>query len=119
MNVIRKWWFSLLLSVLYVAVFLLWQTAERRVVVVSGLLGTTVMLGGWLYASSQGYFRNRVDALLHALIVVDVLLEGLLVTSHDSHGFYLCALAFAIVVAGYRHYSEIKRANAKEFSKAT
>jgi hypothetical protein len=104
MSAVKKWWFSLLLGIAYLAVFHLFQIAGRNVVIVSGLLATALMLSGWLRAASRRYFCNRVDALLHAVVILDLLLESLFVTSHDSRSFYLCALAFAVVVGGYRSY---------------
>ena len=53
-------------------------------------------------AARRRYFFNRWEALLHGLVILDILLEGTLLHDHQSHGFYFCALGFTSVIVAYR-----------------
>jgi hypothetical protein len=96
------WGFSLGLLVGYLLIFQLWMGADRQFIVSSGILWGLVF-GVWLMVSwRNAYFVNRLDFLAHWGVVIDVLLEALLLVSHDHLGFWLCGLGFAIVIGGYR-----------------
>jgi hypothetical protein len=64
-----------------------------------------LLVGLFLLAVRGGYFVNFWDGLLHFVVIVDVLLEAILISNHDAKSFYLCALAFAAVIVGYRFYA--------------
>lgn len=97
------WGFSVCLLIGYLLIFQLWIGADRRFVVSSGVLWG-IVYGVWLMVSWRRlYFVNRLDFLAHWVVVLDVLLEALLLESHDHLGFWLCGAGFAIVIGGYRH----------------
>ncbi|MCI0534333.1 MAG: hypothetical protein L0Z50_03815 [Verrucomicrobiales bacterium] len=98
----KRWRFSLILGVIYLAVFHLWMHVDRRTIFLTGLIATALASGLFLWAEHGKYFLNNWDRLFHAAVIFDILLEGLLIPGHDHYGFYLCAIAFAIVLGGYR-----------------
>ena len=98
----KKWSFSLLLGVAYLAVFHLWMVSPRQWIVLSGLGATAVLSSAFLRAWRRNYFLNRWDAVLHASVILDIFMEALFIPARDNHGFYLCALGFAVVLGGYR-----------------
>jgi len=96
------WGFSVCLLIGYLLIFQLWIGADREFVTSSGVLWGLVF-GVWLMVSRRNaYFVNRLDFLAHWVVVIDVLLEALLLVSHDHLGFWLCGAGFAIVIGGYR-----------------
>lgn len=97
-----RWWFSLTLLLAYLAVFHLWLGLQRAGILASGAVVTVGLAALFWRALLSGYFVNRWDALGHAAVIVDLALEAGVVRWHDHVGFYLCALAFAAVVGGYR-----------------
>jgi hypothetical protein len=119
-----RWYYTVGQMLLYVAVFQVWQTFPVRSMFVLGA-GVTigVMTAGMVWSARRGYFANRTDLMLHALVIVDVGLEGSayeivrLVTTwlfdahgsvasfHDRHNFYICAAAFAMLVGGYHGWA--------------
>ncbi|MEO8427552.1 MAG: hypothetical protein ABI651_10625 [Verrucomicrobiota bacterium] len=100
----KKWSFSLLLGAVYLGVFHFWTFSDRIGVILSGLLATLVLGIAFAFALKRRYFLNRWDALLHAAVILDIFLEAIFIKIHDHFGFYLCAVAFAIVGGGYRVY---------------
>ncbi len=101
----RTWRATLLLLALYLAIFQVWHTpalSSEEVacmgVVASIFLGVCIVIGG-----RRGCFVNAWDQGLHAVVVLDILLESLLVGRPETHGFYFCAPAFGAVITGYRH----------------
>lgn len=97
-----KWWFSILLVLTYLAVFNLWRAVNPPWIVISGL-GVSACLGVLLMlAAKQRYFLNLWDGLFHASVILDIMLEATLIKGHEHVGFYLCAIAFALVLVGYR-----------------
>ncbi len=99
-----KWWFSILLGVIYLAVFNLWREVSAPWIVISGL-GVSACLGALLIvAATQGYFVNFWDRLFHTSVILDIVLEATLIKWHEHVGFYLCAAAFAVVLVGYRFW---------------
>jgi hypothetical protein len=101
---IRDWWATAVLLLAYVVVFNVWFGRERLVVTSVGAASTVLLAGLVVFAAMRKYFVNVVDLAAHALVVLDVGLEAALLPSHDDRGFYLCALAFAVVLGGYRRH---------------
>lgn len=98
----RNWWYSLLQLVIYLTVFRLWQDQEARRVQLIGALGLTVLVLGFAFATRSGYFRNAWDAAGHASVILDVFLEAFWVRWHPDASYLACAVAFAVVLGGYR-----------------
>ena len=110
MKLIRNWYFGLVLGIVYLAVFNLWQVLNREWIVLSSVTVSFLLFGMFMAAIKQNYFLNRWDALLHASVILDILLEGTLIPEHQTRGFYLCAVGFAVVIGGYRIYLGKRRA---------
>ena len=104
MAFVRRWSFGLVLLLVYLAVFNLWLVVNARWTLVSSIGITVLLVALLLEAARRRYFFNRWEALLHGLVILDILLEGTLLREHHSHGFYLCALGFAGVISAYRLY---------------
>jgi hypothetical protein len=102
MHSLKNWWFSLVLAVVYLGMFILWTASARNIIVFTACASTLALLIALAWAAKRRYFFNFWDGLLHAIVILDLLLEGTLIRDHSSRGFYLCALAFAAVIAGYR-----------------
>ena len=103
----RSWGFSLTLFVAYLGIFHLWmavQPSAQAAVVMSCLVWCAAMTWYWRHADANSYFSGVWDKYLHLVVIVDVLLEGLLPIAHDHLGFYLCAIAFAAVLAPVHAY---------------
>ena len=98
----NRWKFSLILGIIYLISFHLWMWLDRTAIVASTLILTALATGLMLAANKKSYFLNVWDRFFHAAVIADILLEGLLIPTHDNYGFYLCAIAFAIVLGGYR-----------------
>jgi len=114
----RNWWFGLVLGFFYLAVFNLWQVLDREWIVLSSVGVSVGLFAAFTGAMRQKYFLNRWDALLHAGVILDILLEGTLIPEHQTRGFYLCAVGFAVVIGGYRLYLQRRRAAQNEGSTA-
>lgn len=97
-----RWSYSLVLLVGYLGVFHLWNVLPRAGILISTAVALAVLGALFVRAARRGYFTNRWDALGHAVILVDIAAEGFAVSWHSGHSFYLCALAFGLVVGGYR-----------------
>ncbi len=107
---IKQWSFSLLLGLVYLGIFHLWMILSRPVIILSGIITTLLLALVFGLAWKRNYFRNRWDGLFHALVMLDVLLEAILIPAHDHFGFYWCALGFAVVLGGYRAYLDSTKA---------
>jgi len=104
MAFVKRWSFGLVLLLVYLGVFNLWLVVNARWTLVSSI-GITVLLVALLVeAARRRYFFNRWEALLHGLVILDILLEGTFLREYHSHGFYFCALGFAGLIAAYRLY---------------
>lgn len=101
-RIVERWGYSLLLLAGYLAVFHLWFGSGRAWILATGLAIASLMSWGFARAALGSYFLNRWDALGHAFVILDVVLEAFLIREHDHLGFYLCAAAFAVVLGGYR-----------------
>ncbi len=108
---IKHWSFSLLLGGIYLLIFNLWLVVPRGWVVASGITATLALLAMFALAVRARYFINFWDGLLHFIVIIDVLLEAILIPVHYARGFYLCALAFAAVIVGYRFYARRRQAS--------
>ena len=98
----NRWNFTILLGLLYLSVFHFWLVApapERAASTVGiGVFLSLSLLRVW----RDGYFGNAWDAIFHATVILDIVVEGLVIPLHENLGFYWCALAFAVVIGGYR-----------------
>ena len=77
--------------------------ASNKFVLISGLCVTFSLSIFILWTQRHGYFANLFDMAWHGFIILDILLETVMVKDHDHYGFYLCALAFSVVVGWYHH----------------
>ncbi len=109
---LRRWGFSLCLLLTYLAVFHLWGVLDRGGILAVTFGATGILSGFFLRAWKRGYFQNHWDAAAHASVLLDLILEGTLVSYHSGHGFYLCAAAFALVLGGYR-VSQLRRSGVR------
>ena len=99
---LERWWVSLTLLGAYLATFQLWMTLSRPLILACGFAGVLALSLLLIWGVRTGYFVNRWDAFGHGMVVADLALEAVLIREHDHRGFYFCALAFALVVGGYR-----------------
>ncbi|MEW6304132.1 MAG: hypothetical protein AB1705_11710 [Verrucomicrobiota bacterium] len=101
---LREWWYSVTLGAAYLAVFHVWMALNPPFILLSAM--AVLLPLGWLFAVAwkQRYFLNRWDAVIHASVLLDILLEGALIPTHDNYGFYWCALGFAAVLVAYRRH---------------
>jgi hypothetical protein len=98
----ERWWISWTFLGVYLATFQLWMHLSRPLILTSGFVVVAALLALMVWGGRSGYFVNRWDAFGHGMVVADLALEAILIHEHDHRGFYLCALAFALVVGGYR-----------------
>ena len=101
-RVLLKWWLTIFLFAGYLATFHLWMGRGPGFVFVAGITSTVLLTGLLVLGMRTRYFADRMDLFTHAAVVLDVLLEGTLLTEHLTHGFYFCAIAFGVVVGVYR-----------------
>jgi hypothetical protein len=99
---LERWWMSLTFLGAYLATFQWWMVAGRPLILVTGFAVVAVLSMLIVWGVRSRYFVNRWDAFGHAMVVADLALEAVLIREHDHRGFYFCALAFAVVVGGYR-----------------
>ena len=120
---LRRWYYSLLMLVTYVMVFLFWKHFPSRTgFILGGVVAVTLLAIGSAGAWRRKYFVNRIDFCLHAYIIVDLCLEsvlfevlhlfnnvpvtaGLVSQFHDNNNYILCAAALATLVGGNRFYA--------------
>jgi hypothetical protein len=117
---VKIWWFSLLMLAAYLGIFHYWTALPEAPPVllefgsatipvsaspfqISGLVWVVVFLA--IMAANRNYFCNRYDMMWHGLVVLDIVFEAIFVVTHDHYGFYLCAIAFATTVGGYRAWA--------------
>ena len=99
---LHRWWATGILLVAYGALFSAWRFLGPTGVASSAILGTVVLSGILLRAWRAGYFLTIVEAFLHAVVVLDLLLEGLLLPVQEGNGFWVCAGGFGAVLVAYR-----------------
>lgn len=121
---LRHWYLTLLLPPIYLGVFLIWKLYPSRACFTYGtVISLTLMGAAMAVAWRRRYFVNRLDLVLHAIVLLDVLAEGLFYEVsrgflgaspeverlvqilHDNHNFWGCGLAFTVIPGGYRAYS--------------
>ncbi|HEY1784977.1 MAG TPA: hypothetical protein VGG30_05480 [Pirellulales bacterium] len=125
---IKSWWFSLVLLLEYLLTFQLWTIySDRTAFLVIGGLAVIAMVAGMRRAARRGYFVDRSDAVLHGLVILDVVLEAISYelfnvasqcifctaadasSFHGSGNFCWCATIFAVLIGGY-HAWALRRA---------
>lgn len=123
----HRWWFTVVMMAAYVALFVSWKLVPSRATfVVSAVVMTIGLTAAMIFAFRKGYFASRVDIVLHALVIVDVFLEGIAFEVaalfvpgepnlpslanryHNSNSFLMCALLFALLL-GVAHYLGLRR----------
>lgn len=124
----NRWWFSLWLLATYLGLFLIWKAfPSRESFLLVGFGLAALLTVGWVIAAKREYFVNRTDAVLHGLVILDIVLEavafelflqgvvwaeffnhtdfaaGQLESDfHANNNFYFCGLVFAILIGIYR-----------------
>jgi len=98
----KRFGFTILLLVAYTAIFETWTVFSPRMVILSAVVTSLILTGFFAAAQRRKYFLNRWDVFGHAAIIADIFLEGILIRDHANRSFYLCAIAFAVVVGGFR-----------------
>ncbi len=128
---LRSWYYSLLMLVTYVSLFLFWKLAPSRLgFVVGGLAAAIGLTAGMLWARRRKYFVDRIDICMHAYIIFDLFMEGIMyevwqvlvrrfqdlqATSgivsqfHDNNSYVFCTLTLAALVGGYRAFALRRR----------
>ncbi len=124
----RHWYYSLLMLVTYVSVFLFWKQFPSRVgFVLGGAVAVTLLTVSLAGAWRRTYFVNRIDLCLHGYIIADLCIESVLfetlqffnsaqVTAelvlqfHNNNNYVLCTITLATLVGGYRYYA-LRRAH--------
>jgi hypothetical protein len=120
MRIFKSWWYSLLLLAGYLLVFhLMLAFPHRATFLMAGVVSVSLLAGALGQAAIWGYFVDRSDLVLHALVVADLaaecaLFEPLRAASlclfcaeadaagfHNNYNFYGCATIFAVLVGGY------------------
>lgn len=94
----RQWLFTIFLFSSYIALFCWWRSLSGQWILVTGLVASAI-LSGSLWAAGRDYFINLWDRGFHAVVILDILLEGFF---KDHFGFYWCAFGFAVLIVGYR-----------------
>jgi len=110
---LKDWAYSLFMLAVYIGLFNIWlhlpELAQTAVTISGAAAALALAVGMWLYRSS---FVNRTDMLCHAFVILDILLETVVdLEYHQHNGFYVCALALALVVGGHRWWC-LRRARA-------
>jgi hypothetical protein len=95
----RRWHFSVLLLMVYLAAFATWQHMGPGMIRLTGISFSLGLALALVFASARGYFFNGWDRAIHAVVIMDMLLESFF---PEHVGFYWCALAFLILIIGYR-----------------
>ena len=113
-----RWGFSASLLFVYLVVFHVWMPLPRVETAALGVIAAFGMTIGTFEWRRRGYFVNNFDHFAHLVVALDVLLEGLFVPVHIGYGFYVCALAFSIVIGGYRLWKWRKLDSARKASGA-
>lgn len=125
----KSWSFSLALLLEYVITFQLWRLyPDRTTFLVVAVLAVAIMAAELRNAARRGYFVDRSDLVLHALVIVDVGLEGASYevfnaasrcifcvpgdasTFHSNFNFCWCTALFMALVGGYRGWALRRRA---------
>jgi hypothetical protein len=98
----RKWYFTAALGLSYLALFHLWLVVSWPWALATGTAGAAALtLLDWR-ARARGCFVNDWDAWFHGAVILDIFLEGWLITAREGFGFYWCAASFGVVLTVYR-----------------
>ena len=119
-----RWSYSLFMLAVYLGTFVFWKEwPSRSAFVLGGLVAAGVLAGAMVWAARRRYFVNRLDQVLHAWVIVDVVLEAglfevfgaavdlgpdrqpFVLRFHDNNNFLGCAAAFALLIGGYRWWT--------------
>ncbi len=100
----KDWGYSLVLIIGYLGLFQYWSSAKADEILWTCLLWGAVFGAALEWARRSRYFLSRTEIAIHGAVIVDVLLEGLLISDHAHAGFWLCGGGFAVVIGGYRAY---------------
>lgn len=117
----KRWSYSLGMLIAYLGLFLFWQHYPSRLAFVGGgVLTAAVLTYGMIVAARRNYFANRLDLILHAYVIFDILIEGLcfeglhlmpavaaesskfVLAFHSGNNFWGCAAVFTLLIGGYR-----------------
>ncbi len=115
----QSWNFSIYMLLVYVGLFLLWMLVPSRpMFLIAGSLAIAGLVWGMVRAHRHGYFVNRVDARLHALVIFDLVLEtvsfelfrvfqplAVVESFHQNTNFVGCATAFTLLIGCYRFFT--------------
>lgn len=98
----QHWNFSFVLLAAYLGTFHLWLKLDHSGVAASGLIMTAVLSGLLWQAARRHYFANAIDQGIHAVVILDILLEATIIPMHEGLTFYICAAGFAVIIGAYR-----------------
>jgi hypothetical protein len=98
----KGFWFTILLLAVYIGIFEAWGKLKPDAVILSAAAVSVALTILLILAKRQKYFLNRWELFGHVAIIGDILLEGILIRDHGDRSFYLCAIAFGLVVGGFR-----------------
>ena len=118
-NMISRWYYSFGMLVSYVTLFAVWKFFPSRLAFVGvGGFAIVALAIGMVRAIRSGYFANRIDLGLHIYVIVDLFLEtfafevfriaqpyAVVEQFHNNTNFFGCALAFTILIGGYRWFA--------------
>ena len=119
----QSWHYSICMLVVYVGLFLLWMLVpSRSMFLVTGSLAIAGLVWGMRRAQRVGYFVNQVDWRLHALVILDLILEttsfelfrlfqplAVVESFHSNTNFIGCATAFTLLIGCYRYFTSRKQ----------
>ena len=115
----RKWYYSLMMLVAYVGLFLFWKYSPSRIAFAGvGLTAATLLTVGLVWAKRRAYFVNRVDLFVHGYVIADIVLESLSFEGlrlleplavvnqfHNNNNFIGCTLILTALIGGHRLYA--------------
>ena len=103
-----NWHYSILLTIIYTCIFHFWTfCSSHKTIILAGTV-TVIGLSIWLW-KNKDYFTTPVDLIIHALVILDIFLEAILIFPHSGLGFYWCTIAFIAVIWPYRYAMLLKR----------
>lgn len=94
-----RWSFTIFLLASYVAIFNLWLRLSGKWILLSALVSVVILTMLLSAVRRRGHFLNGWDMMFHAVIIMDILIEGLF---QEHFGSYWCALGFAACIVAYR-----------------
>ena len=102
-------WYTLVLLVVYVALFHLWGMLDHLRVAATGIIAAVALMAAVVVMGRRThYFVNKWDQLFHGLVILDLLLESVLIGPPEDLGFYGCAVGFGLVIGGYL-FTQLRR----------